>query len=146
MTTSWMSIHYGASNQIQNFLGTNVTTRTDKPMQPGAKQPPPPALTWSHDMRADFDPSTAQLARMEQWGDFRYEEGDRKAHSEQGNHRSEEERHHPDGRSACVGFQRNHHRQYCGVWIRRRAISRADGNVNSTRCPSELQQLHAVAG
>jgi len=82
LTTSWLAIHYGASNQIQNFMGHNVTTRTDKPMAPGAKQPPPPALTWSHDMRADFDPSTSQLSRMEQWGDFRYEEGDRKAHSE----------------------------------------------------------------
>lgn len=82
MTTSWMSIHYGASNQMQNFVGTNVTTRTDKPVQPGAKQPPAPALTWSHWLKADFDPATAQLARLEQWDDFRYEEGDRKAHSD----------------------------------------------------------------
>jgi lipopolysaccharide export system protein LptA len=82
MTTSWMSIHYGASNQIQNMVGTDVTTHTDKPMQPGAKQPPPPALTWSHELRADFDPATAQLARLEQWNDFRYQEGDRKAHAE----------------------------------------------------------------
>jgi lipopolysaccharide export system protein LptA len=82
MTTGWMSIHYGASNQIQNLLGTNVTTHTDKPSPPGAKQPPAPALTWSHDLRADFDPATAQLARLEQWNDFRYEEGERKAHSE----------------------------------------------------------------
>lgn len=33
-------------------------------------------------MSADFDPATAQLARLEQWGDFRYEEGERKARSE----------------------------------------------------------------
>jgi lipopolysaccharide export system protein LptA len=82
MTTSWMSIHYGASNQIQTFAGTDVTTRTDKPMQPGAKKAPAPALTWSHDMRADFDPATSQLARLEQWNNFRYEEGDRKARAE----------------------------------------------------------------
>ena len=82
MTTSWMSIHYGAANQIQNFVGTNVTTRTEKPVPAGAKQPPAPALTWSHDLKADFDPATAQLARLEQWNSFRYEEGDRKAHSD----------------------------------------------------------------
>ena len=38
-----------------------------------------PALTWSKDLKADFDPKTAQLAHLEQWNDFRYEEGTRKA-------------------------------------------------------------------
>lgn len=82
MTTSWMSIHYGESNQIQNFVGSNVTTRTDKPPQPGSKLAPPPALTRSRDMRAEFDPATSQMSRLEQSGDFHYEEGDRKAHAD----------------------------------------------------------------
>ncbi|HTP85339.1 MAG TPA: LPS export ABC transporter periplasmic protein LptC [Bryobacteraceae bacterium] len=82
MTTSWMAIHYGASNEIRDFMGNNVTTRTDKPASPGAKQAPPPALTWSRDLRADFDPATSQMTKLEQSGNFRYEEGDRKAHSD----------------------------------------------------------------
>src|SRR5204863_4275705 len=50
---------------------------SDKTKPPDA--PPPPALTWSKDMKAEFDPKTSQLSRLEQWNDFRYEEGERKA-------------------------------------------------------------------
>jgi lipopolysaccharide export system protein LptA len=134
MTTGWMSIHYGASNQIQSFVGTNVTTHTDKPMEPGAKQPPAPALTWSKNMKADFDPATAQLAKLEQWGDFRYEEGERKAHSE----------------SATIDQKKNVITLTGGarVWDSSGTTTgntvvldqaqgdfTADGNVNSTRLP-----------
>ena len=79
MTTQWMAIHYAAENRIRNMAASNVTTRTDKLPQPGAKTSPPPALTWSHNFNADFDPATGQMTRMQQSQNFRYEEGDRKA-------------------------------------------------------------------
>jgi lipopolysaccharide export system protein LptA len=87
-----MWIAYGPKNQIESFKSINVSTRTEKtkpatvpangPANPSPKPkdaPPPPALTWSKDLKADFDPKTSQLSRLEQWNDFRYEEGDRKA-------------------------------------------------------------------
>ncbi|MDQ6760956.1 MAG: LPS export ABC transporter periplasmic protein LptC [Acidobacteriota bacterium] len=74
-----MWIVYGPKNQIESFKSTQVSTRTEKPKAPNAKEPPPPSLTWSKDIKAEFDPKTAQLARLEQWNDFRYEEGVRKA-------------------------------------------------------------------
>ena len=71
-------ITYGAENKIESFRSTNVTTRTEKPPTP--KQPaPPPAITSSKDILATFDPKTSELARVEQKGEFRYQEGDREA-------------------------------------------------------------------
>ncbi len=74
-----MWIVYGPKNQIESFKSTQVSTRTEKPKASNAKEPPPPSLTWSKEIKADFDPKTAQLAHLEQWNDFRYEEGVRKA-------------------------------------------------------------------
>ncbi|MGI8743098.1 MAG: LPS export ABC transporter periplasmic protein LptC [Bryobacteraceae bacterium] len=84
----WMNgdrfwIAYGAKNQIESFKSSDVSTRTEKPKTAAAKDAPAPALTWSKDLKADFDPKTSQLARLEQVGDFRYEEGPRKAKAAQ---------------------------------------------------------------
>jgi lipopolysaccharide export system protein LptA len=71
-------IAYAPGNKIESFRSTNATTRTEKP--PTAKQPmPPAAITSSKEIFATFDPKTAELARVEQKGDFHYEEGDRRA-------------------------------------------------------------------
>ncbi len=82
LTGDRMFIRYGATNQIQSFESTNVSTRTDRPRQPGMKQAPAPALTWSRELKAEFDPKTAQLTRLDQTKDFRYEEGDRRARAD----------------------------------------------------------------
>lgn len=79
-----MFVTYGEDNIIHSFRATNAATRTDpepdKDAPPAAKQPPgDPTLTWSKDLLAEFDPKTGQLARMDQWNDFRYQEGDRRA-------------------------------------------------------------------
>jgi lipopolysaccharide export system protein LptA len=73
-----MWITYGAENRIQGFRSVNVATRTEAEKKPGQKTPVV-SRTWSKTLTAEFDPKTSQLARMEQTGDFRYEEGDRKA-------------------------------------------------------------------
>ena len=74
-----IGIQYADGNQIQSMRTVHVSTRTEKPKTAGAKQAPPPALTWSQDMQALFDPKTGQLATVEQWGGFRYQAGDRQA-------------------------------------------------------------------
>ncbi|MGE5571014.1 MAG: LPS export ABC transporter periplasmic protein LptC [Rhodospirillales bacterium] len=76
-----LSIFYGPENRIESFSAYKAATRTDPaPHPPGDKRPPdPPVLTWSNDLRAAFNPKTGQLARLEQWTNFRYEEGDRRA-------------------------------------------------------------------
>ncbi len=78
-----MYVAYGEANLIQSFRATNAATRTD-PEPPPKDGPKPkkaaePLLTWSKDLKAEFDPKTGQLARMEQWNDFRYQEGERRA-------------------------------------------------------------------
>jgi len=82
----WMT--YGADNQIETFRSVNVTTRTDnppKPPKPGQSAPPNyPAITRSKELVATFDPKNSQLSKLDQNGDFRYEEGPRKAQANRG--------------------------------------------------------------
>jgi lipopolysaccharide export system protein LptA len=72
-------IAYGAKNLIQSFRTVNAATQTVRPRLKDTKQAPPPQLTWSKDLLATFQANTSQLAKIEQWNDFRYEEGDRRA-------------------------------------------------------------------
>lgn len=77
-----MTIQYGAANEIESFRAYIVSTRTDALPQPKGKAPLPPALTWSKELAAGFDAKVGGLSKLEQWEDFRYEEGDRKAKSQ----------------------------------------------------------------
>ena len=74
-----IAIAYGPKNQIQSFRSNAVTTRTEKPKEKDAKQAPAPELTWSNTIQATFQPNSSQIAKLEQQGNFRYEEGDRHA-------------------------------------------------------------------
>ena len=81
MEAERMTILYAANNQIEQFKGTNATTRTDPENTP-AKKNGPPMLTSSKDLEARFDPKTGDMVRLEQTGDFKYQEGDRRGKSE----------------------------------------------------------------
>lgn len=74
-----MWISYGPENRVRSVRAVGVRTSSEGPAPPKGKPASPPALTSSKDLAAEFDPKTGQLARLEQWGDFRYEEGARKA-------------------------------------------------------------------
>jgi len=74
-----ISIAYAAKNQIQSFRSRAVSTRTEKPKPPDAKETPAPELTWSNDLTATFQPNSSQIAKLEQWNNFRYQAGDRRA-------------------------------------------------------------------
>ncbi len=81
-----MTILYGPQNQIQSFRSSKVTTDTDPlpppPAKPGQKAKPPTlvvAHTASDEMTAEFEPKSGQMKRMKQWGQFNYDEGDRRA-------------------------------------------------------------------
>jgi lipopolysaccharide export system protein LptA len=76
-----ISIFYGAENHIRSLQATKVATRTESP-KPANRPAPPVMLTWSRDFTADFDPKSSELARIEQRGDFRFEQGDRKGSSD----------------------------------------------------------------
>lgn len=66
-------IKYGARNQIESFRAAKVTTFTrGLNKQPDSK-------TSSQDLLATFDPKTGDLAQLEQWTNFEYEEGARRA-------------------------------------------------------------------
>lgn len=75
-----MTIQYASNNQIETFRSVMVSTRTEP--DPTAKKKGSPTLTWSKDMEAKFDPRTGELVRLEQWNDFRYQEGERRAQAD----------------------------------------------------------------
>jgi lipopolysaccharide export system protein LptA len=76
-------ILYGPTNDIESLTASKVSTHTDKlPKPPKNGKPattPAPALTWSDRLAAKFTPNTNQIATIEQTGNFRYEEGSRRA-------------------------------------------------------------------
>ncbi len=78
-----MWIAYGTRNRIQSFTAVNCRTVSDPTPEELARKRPP-TTTVSKNVAASFDPKTSQLARMEQWGDFSYESGDRKARADRG--------------------------------------------------------------
>jgi lipopolysaccharide export system protein LptA len=85
---SHLRVVYGESSYVDEFQAWNVSTHTDKPAAPKNPAhdgkptgPPAPALTWSDQMLVKFTPNTNQVANIEQSGNFRYEEGARKAWS-----------------------------------------------------------------
>lgn len=75
----WMA--YGAGNRIENFRTVNASTKTDKPPTPKVPNPPP-SITESKELFATFDPKTSELSRLEQKGEFRYQEGDRRGRAD----------------------------------------------------------------
>jgi lipopolysaccharide export system protein LptA len=78
-----MWIAYGAQNRIQSFTAVNCRTVTDPNPEELAKRHPI-TTTVSKNVSAAFDPKSSQLTRMEQWGDFSYESGERKARADRG--------------------------------------------------------------
>jgi lipopolysaccharide export system protein LptA len=89
LDASHLRVLYGAGSYIDTFLAWNVATHTDKPasqVKPklgsdGKPLPQPPALTWSDRMTAKFTPNSNQIATIDQDGNFRYQEGARRAWS-----------------------------------------------------------------
>ena len=74
-------ITYAEGNQIEGFRAVKVATETRKP-KGKAKTEPPPALTTSNDLLARFNAKTGDMSELEQWGNFKYKEGDREATSD----------------------------------------------------------------
>lgn len=72
-----MVMIYGPRNQIQSFRATGAQTESQPSAEERAKKPAI-SKTRSKEMSADFD-TKGQMKHMEQWGDFAYEDGDRKA-------------------------------------------------------------------
>ena len=73
-----MTIAYGPQNQIESFRASAVKTRTE-PTAEERKRNRPVAFTTSQELLAKFEPKSSRMASMEQWGDFAYDEGDRRA-------------------------------------------------------------------
>jgi lipopolysaccharide export system protein LptA len=81
MEADRITVLYGADSRIRSLQATKVATRTEAP-KPANRPAPPVMLTWSRDFTADFDPKSSELTHIEQRGDFRFEQGERKGSSD----------------------------------------------------------------
>jgi lipopolysaccharide export system protein LptA len=82
LNASHLRILYGEGSYIGSFVAWNASTRTDKPVsakEANKGKAAAPALTWSDQLAAKFVPSSNQVETIEQTGNFRYQEGARKA-------------------------------------------------------------------
>lgn len=75
-------IHFAPENRIRAFRAIQVVTRSEPPAADQRRSDP--TLTWSQDLLAQFDPATGKLLQLEQWGEFRYQEGSRRAVADKG--------------------------------------------------------------
>jgi lipopolysaccharide export system protein LptA len=78
-----MWIDYGPQNRILAFKSLNCRTISDPTPEELARKRPV-TTTVSKNVAAAFDPKTSQMTRMEQWENFSYEAGDRKARADRG--------------------------------------------------------------
>ncbi len=79
---SHLRVVYGEGSYVDTFFAWNAITHTDKPASVSVKSaaaPVEPALTWSDRMVTKFAPNSNQVASIDQTGNFRYQEGARKA-------------------------------------------------------------------
>lgn len=83
LDASHLRVLYGEGSYVDTFYAWNVATHTEKPAATAKlatkNGKPEPALTWSDQMVAKFTPNTNQIATIDQTGNFRYQEGTRKA-------------------------------------------------------------------
>ena len=79
LTAHRMWMHYGENNQLQSFRAVQAATESRRPAGKPKEPAPPPSRTWSEDLTAEFDPQSGEMARLEQWGNFRYQAGDQHA-------------------------------------------------------------------
>jgi lipopolysaccharide export system protein LptA len=78
-----MSFTYGPANALEKVRVVEAVTRTFTPPKPGGKdRKPSVGITRSRDLEAYFDPQTGQMTNLEQWQNFQYEEGPRRAVAE----------------------------------------------------------------
>lgn len=125
-----MRLDYAAENTPKLFTATKAFTWT-APAKKGAA----PMVTRSDDFKAEFD-STGELARIEQWNNFQYEEGERKGKS----HRATFEQ-----AKALVTLEQNARFQDASGSVAADRIEVAqntgdlvaEGNVISTRMPEQ---------
>ncbi len=133
-----MLITYAAQNRIESFHATNTRTTTD-PNPEEAKRNRAVSTTTSKDFSARFEPQTSQLASMEQTGDFKYQEGDRKAQANKATFDQKQNVMNLDTGatvSDATGITRADHIRL----DERTGDFLAEGNVNSTRLPDKNQK------
>ena len=133
-----MWIAYGAENRVQSFKSVNCRTVSD-PTPAELARKHPVTTTVSKNVLAAFDPKTSQLTRMEQWDDFSYESGDRKARADRGILEQVENRITLDKHARMWDSTGNTTADHI-VLDEKSGNFTAEGHVNSSRMPDQSKK------
>jgi len=131
-------IAYGPQSHLDSLRAADVKTQTD-PTEDERRRNQASAHTASRDMLARFEPGSSQIASIEQWGDFTYEAGVRRARAvkatlnQQENTMLLDTSAHISDDTGSTSADHIRMDQRTGDFV-------ADGNVNSTRLPEKNQK------
>ena len=140
MEADRISLSYGPDNRIRSLRGQRRFYANRR-----ARPAPLRMLTWSNQLTADFDPAGGAVTQLEQWGDFRYEQGDRQGprrarRLDAGKNRKPS----LSGRTRGSGIPPGRWPRTGLCWTRAPGMSTAEGNVASTREAERGQKPTAV--
>jgi lipopolysaccharide export system protein LptA len=134
-TGDHMWIAYGAQNRIRSFRSVNCRTESDPTPEERARKRPQ-TITVSKNASALFDPKTSQMTRMEQWDDFSYQAGDRRAKADRAILEQAENRITLDNHARMWDSTENTSADHIHLDERSGAFT-AEGHVNSSRLPDQ---------
>lgn len=141
---SQITVTYGAQNRIDSFRAKNVKTETD-PTEEERKRNRGIAVTSSQEMLARFETGSSRLASMEQWGDFQYQEGDRRARAAKATLDSAQNVMLLD--TGARVWDASGSTEADGIRLDQRTGDfTAQGHVNSTRLPDQKQNNGMLSG
>ncbi len=126
----WML--FAPENRLELFRAQPAATWTAPPAGSGRA----PQRTWSDDFVARFDVASGELLRIDQTGDFRLEQGDRRARAEKGVFEPPRDLFLLLG-EARIADARGSTSADRILWDRRKDAVTAEGSVASTRLPDE---------
>lgn len=144
LESAQMTIQYGAENQIETYRASTVKTITD-PTAEEKKRNRAVAITTSKELLAKFEPKSSRLTSIEQWGDFAYDEGDRKARAAKGTLDAAVNMVHLETNArvwdptGSTSADRIHMNQNTGDFT-------AEGRVNSSRIPEKKKSSEMLSG
>ena len=78
-----MTAHYAPDNRLRKLNAEgDIQVKSHPPMlQQPAEKPRAVLKTWSEALMAEFDPLSGEMRRLQQWSDFRFDQGGRRGRS-----------------------------------------------------------------
>ena len=78
-----IKMYYAAGNRMEKLQASGKVALERQPQGSRAGRNPEPLHTFSGGLLGEFDPASGDLQTLRQWGDFRFDQGDRSGRAEE---------------------------------------------------------------